>query len=383
MVKVANLVFNEFTNDSRVEKISKSLINNGYYVEVIAHLDRGLKDYEDIDGYKIRRFSYLDRKITKGIVGKSIAYVKYLFKSINYVKDFDILHCNDLNTMPIAYIIKTFFNKNIKVVYDAHEYETETIALRGLRKKVAKVAEKFLIKYANEVIAVSDAIANEYVRLYGIKKPYLILNAPKFTQISKHNLFRKNLNISDEKTIFLYQGRLSTGRGVEILLEAFEYINKNDIDKTSVIVFMGYGDLEDKIKDYANRYNNIFFHEAVKPDILLSYTSSADFGISTIEDRCLSYRYCLPNKMFEYIMAELLVIVSDLPEMKKLVQKYDIGVAAKSNTVEGLVSAIKEASTIDKDSKIENIKTAKDILNWEQQEKLLIELYQSLGVNNG
>ena len=44
------------------------------------------------------------------------------------------------------------------------------------------------------------------------------------------------------------------------------------------------------------------FHPVVSPEVLLKYTSSADFGVCFVEDSCLSW-YCLPNKLFEYLMA--------------------------------------------------------------------------------
>jgi glycosyltransferase involved in cell wall biosynthesis len=143
-------------------------------------------------------------------------------------------------------------------------------------------------------------------------------------------------------------------------------------------VFMGYGELEELIKEYSKKYNNIYFHSAVSPDILLDYTSSADFGISMIEDTCLSYRYCLPNKLFEYIMAEIPVIVSNLYEMNRLVEKYNIGVVAKENNVDGLKRAIERALKLDKEVLKENIKKVKKIFNWENQEKVLLNVYKEL-----
>ena len=106
---------------------------------------------------------------------------------------------------------------------------------------------------------------------------------------------------------------------------------------------MGYGTLENLIQKISKEYKNIYFHKAVSPDVLLDYTSSADFGISTIEDSCLSYRYCLPNKMFEYLMAGIPVIVSNLYEMKRLVESNMVGTVAKENTSDVLKEAIKEA----------------------------------------
>jgi len=174
--------------------------------------------------------------------------------------------------------------------------------------------------------------------MYGIEKPALVLNTPVYKEIEKKDIFRDSLNISKDKTIFLYQGGLSQGRGIEILLETFKTVD----DDTAVIVFMGYGPLEESIVDIAKDYDNIYFHQAASPDVLLDYTSSADFGISTIEDSCLSYRYCLPNKMFEYLMAEIPVIDSSLFEMKRLMEHSHVGVVAKENTPNGLSMAIKK-----------------------------------------
>jgi glycosyltransferase involved in cell wall biosynthesis len=374
VIKVANLVFNSFVNDSRVKKESESLGKHGFYVEVIGYMSKNLNPFEKNRYFNIRRFSYLDNAIGKSRVFKLKAYFLYVKKSFFYCKEFDILHCNDLHTLPIGVLIKTFLNKNVKIVYDAHEYETEVGGLKGFQKMVAKAIESLLIRYADGVITVSDSIANEYVRLYNIEKPALVLNTPPYKEIENRDLFRESFDIRKDQIIFLYQGGLSSGRGIEILLDTFKMVD----DEKSVIVFMGYGPLEDIVKQASNEFENIYFHEAVSPDILLDYTSSADFGISTIEDSCLSYRYCLPNKMFEYLMANLPVIVSNLYEMKRLVENNKIGVVAKENTPEGLSEAIKKATKLDKQDLKANIQKVKEIYNWEEQEKVLLNLYKEL-----
>lgn len=374
MKKIANLVFNPFVNDSRVLKESISLANNGYLVEVIAHLNHGLKQEEKKENFKVRRFSYFDRTKTKGVLGKLKAYLRYVSKSISHCKSFDYLHCNDLNTLPIGVLIKLFYNKQVKIVYDAHEFETEVHGLSGIKKKATYLLERTLIKYVDKVITVSDAIANAYAKMYNIEKPALVLNTPPFQEIKKQNFFRKELGITEEKTIYLYQGGLSTGRGIEILLETFGKIK----DKNNVIVFMGYGALEEEIKKNAVENENIFFYPAVSPKILLDYTSSADFGISLIEDTCLNYRYCLPNKIFEYNMAEIPIIVSNLPEMKNVVEKNGIGLSVKENTAKGLEEAIIQIVNKNKTDFEKNIEKAKNIFNWEQQENILLSIYHKL-----
>lgn len=373
MVSVASLVFNAFTNDSRVLKEGLSLHRSGYDVTVVAHLDKGLKQEEMQDGLLVKRLGYLDRSITRHKLGKLKAFFHFCRESIQYCKKFDILHCNDINTLPIGVIIKKFYNKQVKIVYDAHEYETETYALKGMQRIIVKIIERFLIRYADSVITVSESISTEYSRIYNIKKPDLVLNAPAFTEIVKDNKFREVFDIKDDMKIFIYQGGLGYNRGIELLLEVF---SSGSVD--GVIVFMGYGDMKAYIETMSKKNSYIFFHNAVSPTELLGYTASADFGIATIEDSCLSYRYCLPNKLFEYIMAEVPVIVSDLPEMSKIVKQFKVGTVMHGNGIDGIKKAIEEAILLNPMELRSNLRLAKKIYNWEEQEKILLNVYRNL-----
>ena len=48
----------------------------------------------------------------------------------------------------------------------------------------------------------------------------------------------------------------------------------------------------------------------------------ADLGVAPIENVCLSYYFCSPNKLFEYINAGLPVVASDFPEMRQVIQRF-------------------------------------------------------------
>jgi len=372
MKKIASIVLNNFKNDSRVLKENISLQNAGYLVKVVALHEEGLKEFDELQNIPIHRIKLTSRNWSKNKFIQLLKYFEFIYRAVKGYKNSDIVHCNDLNALPVGVIIKKFFNKNVKIVYDAHEYEINDKPNESKYSiKIKYFLEKRLIKYADKVLTVSNAIADEYVKLYDIEKPALVLNTPPYRSIEKKDLFRESLDISLEKTIFLYQGGLSQGRGIEILLDAFK---RMDNDK-SVIVFMGYGPLEESIQSASKEYDNIYFHKAVTPDVLLDYTSSADFGILFYENNCLNHDYCSPNKMFEYLMAEIPVIVSNLYEMKRLVKKNKIGVVATENTPTGLQTAIKEAVKLDKKELHLNIEKLKKVYNWEEQEKVLLKAY--------
>lgn len=369
---VAIIVLNNFTNDSRVLKEAKTLQENNYNITVVALHEEPLKEFDIVKNIPVHRIKLKSRNWSKNKIVQLFKYFELIYKIVKKYKNSDIVHCNDLNTLPIAVIIKKGFNEKLKIIYDAHEYETETNGLSGISKKLYKRLEKYLIKYADHVITVSDSIADEYVRLYQIKKPSLILNTPPLREkVDKKDLFRKKFNIAKKQKIFLYQGKLAKGRGIDILLQTFSQTSM----KNNCIIFMGYGHLEDKIKSMADKVAQIYFHEAVPHGVILDYTSSADCGISFIEDSCLSYRYCLPNKLFEYMMAEVPVVCSNLPEMKKVVENYKLGVVANEITQQGVSDAIDQIVEFQKPDDLSKIK---DIFCWESQEKELLKIYNNL-----
>ena len=77
-------------------------------------------------------------------------------------------------------------------------------------------------------------------------------------------------------------------------------------------------------------------------------------------------------------MADLPIIVSNAFEMRKLVENNKVGVVSKENTPEGLKEAIETSIILDKIELSKNIKKVKKIYNWEEQEKVLLKVYNEL-----
>lgn len=368
------VVFNNFKNDSRVLKEALSLQSKGFCVTVVALHDNLLAERESFNEILIHRIKLSTKNLSKNKIVQLIKYVEFVIRFFKEYKKYKIIHCHDLITLPVGVFAKWFFNKNVKIVYDSHEYAINDLPNQSfLSIKLKFYIEKYFIKYADKVITVSESIANEYKKLYNIPKPSIILNCAPYVNITKQDLFRKEFGIRKDQTIFLYQGALINGRGIKIILEAFS--KKND---QNVVVFMGYGPLELEIKKQAATYNNIFFKDAVAPAILLNYTSSADYGISFIEDLSLSYRYCLPNKMFEYLMANVPILVSNLCEMRQFVLQHKIGFITEQNNVNGFLDGIKKIKKIDYNLLSNNIEKTKKMFTWESQEQILLDIYCNL-----
>lgn len=364
------------TNESRIFKESRFLSKNYNFDKIIllGIWQEGLKKEEALENN-----IYIKRVSLFNVKKRSIMYLYYYLYVFLFIifKKPKMINIHTLEFLPLALIAKIF---RIKVIYDAHELETEKANFKGFRKNISKIIERIFIKFTHGVIVVGDAIADHYKKMYpSMERPFVVLNTPSYKEITKKDLFRENFNIKKEQIIFLYQGALSQGRGIEIILDTF----KNRKDKNSVIVFMGYGALQDEIINITKVYKNIFFQPAVPHNIILDYTSSADVGISGLVDlsSCLSYYYSLPNKIFEYLMAELPIIVPNAIEMKNFILEKQVGVVLNENNCEELNKAINYMIEIDRNKFHLNIINTKKTYNWEFQEKVLMKLYNNLDLN--
>jgi len=241
-------------------------------------------------------------------------------------------------------------------------------------KFFAKIFEKIMIKSADKVITVSESIANDYVSMYGIEKPLLVMNCPRYRTYERFDLFRKELKIPGDKIIILYQGEYLKGRGVENLVEVFQKLET--LNKKIVLVLLTYGDDIEDLKKIIKNSKNIYWHDRVSVLEYMNYVASADWGILLLENTCKNSDFSLANKFFDYIAGDLPVIVSDLKEMSDFIGKYRIGYVVDPQNIEEIVNLLKD---FDKDTKKEfllNLKSVAKKYCWEEQEKVLFEIYK-------
>lgn len=369
-----HIVLNEFHHASRILKETRSIIEHGIAdCVLIAALggDRLDDCVEVADNIILKRFRLISRRFSKSTFVQFVKYIEYVCRILLFCrhKAIGMVNVHSLKLLPVGVMLR--YLHHAKLVYDAHELETEKSGEGGARKKLSKLIEKWLIKYCDLVIVVSDSIADWYASEYGIERPVVVFNAPRYREPKPSNRLRKALNISHEKMIFLYQGGLVRDRGVDLILQAFT--QSEDADK--VVVFMGYGEMEEVVREAANKFSNIYYHPAVPPSEVLDFTASADVGIHVIRNTCLNHYYCLPNKFFEYLCAGLPVVVSNMREMAALVIRHSIGIVAQCETVESLVESIRMLNGSElMRCRINTLSVSRQYC-WEMQEKKLIQAF--------
>jgi len=359
MARVIVFASSDLVSDQRVHRTSLTLHQQGYNVLTIGRKLKGTPKKVDRK-YRIKHFNMFFRK----------GFLFYLFFNVRiffYIlfHKSDLVCSNDLDTL-LGCRLGCFF-KGKPIVYDSHEFFTEVPELVGrpIAKKIWLIIEKLCLKGIKFSSTVSDSIAAEYKKRYGIDM-VVIRNLP---------LRNENFGHKSTRPTIIYQGCLNKGRGLELAIEMMQYLS------CYYMIIVGKGDIEVKLRKKVlelNLSDRIEFRGRLSYEKLHDLTSKAWLGISLEEDLGLNYRYALPNKLFDYIQAQIAVLVSDLPEMAKVVNDWGVGIIANSRNPKELADQVQDffENKDKREATVNNLNVAYNALIWENEKPKLIELYK-------
>lgn len=348
-------VNSDLITDQRVQRIATSLSNAEFKIIVI-----GRKPADNtVLNNKSYEVKYIKTLISKGPLSYILFNIQIFFSII--FSRFSAIYANDLDTLPGCCLGATLRFKPL--IYDSHELFTEIPELINspFKKFLWKFTEQICIRKAKHVITVSESISVELNKRYNVN-PVVVRNLP----------IRKDIEtFKDSRPTIIYQGSLNLGRGIELAIDMMNHLTCYRL----IIAGSGYYEFELRKRMLDQKlFDRVEFLGRLNPDELHSVTSTAWLGLSLEEDMGLNYRFALPNKLFDYIAAQVPVIVSPLPEMSKIVNNYGIGLIAKSRDPKELASQIANFFE-DKnlyEQTIKNVQKASVELQWSKEEHKLI-----------
>lgn len=366
------------THESRIARITAALCRSRVFdlIEVIGVHEEGLARREQTD--LCRSMVRLPRWRVggSGFVAKVVQNLSWSFNVLNYAlrRDIGCVNAHSLAVLPLCALISKL--KGATLIYDTHELETETTGYRGLRQAIGRRIERWLIGSCDLVFVVGDSIADWYRDTYKIERPIVVRNipdAPAQTILGgTSRILRDRFALPDDAIVFIYQGGLIEGRGIERLLDVFARVGRN-----IHLVVMGSGPLEDRVKAAVASANNIHQLPPVPPQEVLRFTQGADVGICLTVNSCLSHYYSLPNKIFEYLHAGIPVIVNPLFEQERMVHALDCGWVAPEND-DALVAMIDGIGRQLIAAKAPAVRAAAKRLSWADESARLVEAYGRL-----
>jgi glycosyltransferase involved in cell wall biosynthesis len=367
--KIIVSVTNDIYTDQRVRRVCEFLVDQNYDVTLCGRL---LKNSSSLPktSYKTVRFKL---PFTKGAKFYAIYNLRLFFYLLFHKAD--ALLSNDLDTL-LANSWAKKFKPNCKLYYDSHEYFVgvpELIEKPKVQKIWHKIEQKYLPK-TYKMYTVNESIADLYRQEYN-KEVKVVRNISDIKEV-KLTFTKKELGLPEDKRIVIIQGAgINIDRGAEETIEAIKLVDN------CVLIFVGDGDVIPQLKTQVLQeklQDKVLFFGKRPYDELMNFTTLSDIGISLDKDTNINYRFSLPNKVFDYIHANTPLLVSDLTEVKKIVEGYNVGIVVPNHQPETIAKAI---NTMLNNTELyntykNNTKKASKDLTWENECKVLKEIYE-------
>jgi len=361
-------VTNDLFTDNRVRKVCEFLTLHNFDVTLVG---RKLKTSSDLPTlpYKTKRFKLL---FTKG----ALFYANYNLRLFFYLlfHKADILVANDLDTLYANHWAKKLKRK-CKLIYDSHEYfigVPELISRPRVQNFWRRIEKRTLPK-ADKMYTVNESIAELYRKEY--KREIFVVRNIADVLPSYQTKTRKELGLPDDKKIVIFQGAgINIQRGAEELIDAIQLV------ENTILIFVGSGDVIERLKqkvDQNSLKDKVLFFGKRPYAELMNFTKVSDLGVSLDKDTNINYRFSLPNKIFDYIQAGIPMLVSDLPEIKKIVQGFDVGLICPSHDPKRIAEYLTKILTDETSYQRykNNTKKAADELTWKNECKVLEKIY--------
>jgi len=357
-MKVLVSVFNNLSTDQRVEKVCRTLSENGFAIELIGNNWGGLPD--------LRRDYPVSRIILKSKILR-YAYVEFqwkLYKELLKKADqHTILLSNDLDTLLPNYMVSK--KLNLPLVYDSHEIFTEMPSVNGrFTQNIWRSLESFIAPKLKFMMTASESYADWFHKTYGIERPVVVQNFP----LKSGN--PQDYSMVNSPKVIIYQGVINPSRGLDKLIPEMHKIENAEL------WIAGDGPKKKEFQELSKNLgldNKVKFIGKILPEKLREITQKADLGVSIEENNGLSYYFSMPNKISDYIQARIPVVVSDFPEMRKVADHFKAG--EKIRDYNELVQKIQLVLNNGKHSYKDALDHAASQLCWENEENRLLELF--------
>jgi len=271
-----------------------------------------------------------------------------------------------------------------RVVYDSRDIymvAANLAKLRGPAKWILARAEKRWAQAADRVVTVNVPYAEELARRFEVRMPLVVMNCSyRFTPPEpRERRFHDALGLPAGTRVVLYQGGFSPERGIEELVQAIHQVDR------AVLVCMGYGVLEPKLREWAaspEHAGKVFVLPPVDPTEVIPWVACADVVGALFQPTTLNHRLSTPNKFLEAMAAGVPVVASDDPGMGPITRETGCGIAVDPTDVDAIAAALRRILDAAGDEqrawKARALAAAHATYNWETQVQGLLAEYGRL-----
>ncbi|MCC8963627.1 glycosyltransferase family 4 protein [Bradyrhizobium sp. Pear76] len=332
--EVVMLVVSDLRVDPRVEREARALAAAGYDVTVICpEPSKGVGISFNLDWGPRVHIKYADWTAATFISEQPGYLADQLYWEAVKRKPF-AFHAHDLATAYAAMAAAKY--RGAHLVVDFHEWFSENVHWDAQKsawapypadwKRALQELEVRCLTEASATITVCDSIADAMKEELGGTRPVVIRNIPDIavTPSRDYPPLKQQLGLPESTFVLLWQGGTGPTRLIEPIIEALAYAP----DCTFVIRGPSLDLFGPDYLALARRTGvegRVILAPPVPSKDVVAAARGADAGIWTLPALCRNFTFALPNKIFEYLAADLPVLVAHYPEAKRLVLEHEVG----------------------------------------------------------
>ena len=272
----------------------------------------------------------------------------------------------DLDT--IIPCLRVSRKKKIPRIYDAHEFFTEMkeVRTRPLVHKSWLRLEQSTVPQFKHAYTVSEGLAEAFRKRYGVSF-HTIRNLP---------LLRPLPPAGPPEKFILYQGAVNEARSFETLVPAMKEVDAR-------LVICGDGNFMDQLKQLVKDHgmeHRIELKGMLMPEQLREVAGRARVGLCLSEKEGLNQYLALPNKFLDNIHAALPQVAMNFPEYRKINNRFRVALLIDDTdppTISAALNKLLHDDVLNAELRT-NALRAREELNWQHEEKKLIEFYQRI-----
>lgn len=273
----------------------------------------------------------------------------------------DVVHAHDLNTLALGASLAGRWG--VPYVYDAHELWSD----RGLPGRPTPVRgrrqterETTLALGAHAVLTVSDGIA-DVLRTRGLRRVLLLRNS--------FPLHEAVTPLPSTPGALVYAGRVGPGRDLPMLLAAAAD------DRVPGVLIMGQAD--DEFAARLRLPEGVQRLPAADVDEVDEVYRRHGAAAITLQSGPRNHELALPNKLFHAVRAGVPVVAADLPELRRVVERHDLGELYAPGDADSLAAAAQRL--VDRyPALLASVAAAREELSWNRDSRVLTDLYAEL-----
>ena len=301
--------------------------------------------------------------------------------------DPDLIHANDVNMIGIASNAvdrARLRGRDIKWLYDAHEFVPGMSRYHADRIAGMADHEQEYIGRADTVLTVSEPIADAIQQRTGLaERPVVVLNTASGVRPADRPRpsVRAAAGVPDDVPLLVYSGNIDPDRGVTTLVQSLAHL-PSDVH----VVIVTNAPMDNRYirtlvdtAEAAGATGRLRFAPYVPGEQIIDYLSTGTIGVHGL-NHVPNHEMALPNKLFDYLHAELPMVVSDVKAMAELIHQLGVGEVYTAGDPASLAAAVRTVLA-DLDRYRKALTADPEVLrrySWERQEETLRAVYGRL-----